>query len=196
MESAYRGRNFLFDRAHDTRHPRPDLVGRPGTTTLDLGCGSAARNPFDAETVFGGDIVDYGDSRVRFADLTVEPIPFDSQSMDYVTAFDFFEHIPRLIYVGNDRLSPFIQLMNEIHRVLKPGGVLHAQTPAYPRAEAFGDPTHVNTISKQTVAYFTEPDHDHLATAYGFLGRFELIDQYWDRQVYFHLVWQWRGVHR
>ena len=195
-ESAFRTRNLVFDRSRRVSHPSPELAGRPGTSTLDLGCGRNPANPFDAESVSGVDIVDFGEPRIRVADLAVDPIPFDDQSMDFVTAFDFFEHIPRLIYLGDQRRSPFIELLNEIHRVLKPGGVLHAQTPAYPRAEAFGDPTHVNTISKQTVAYFSEASHHQLSSAYGFTGEFELIDQYWHHRLWYHLVWQLRAVHK
>lgn len=191
----FRGRNLLFDRSRSLHHPDPELAGRPGTSTLDLGCGPDPRNPFAARSVFGVDLDDFGDRRICVADLAVERIPFEDRSFDFVTAFDFFEHIPRLMYLDGRRRSPFIELMNEIHRVLKPGGVLHAQTPAYPRAEAFGDPTHVNTISKATVQYFTEPSHRQLAESYGFTGTYELIDQYWDSRWYYHLVWQLRAIH-
>ena len=44
--------------------------------------------------------------------------------------------------------------MNEIYRVLKPGGTFYAITPYYPRDEAFVDPTHVNIITNKTHTYF------------------------------------------
>lgn len=191
----YRGRNRILDRARSFHHPLPDLAGRAGTTSLDLGCGPDPENPFSACEVHGVDLLDFGNSRIRVADLAVEPIPFPDRSFDFVTAFDFFEHIPRLLYVDRSRRAPFIELMNEIHRVLKPGGILYAQTPAYPRAEAFVDPTHVNTISKGTVSYFTSSQDMPLARRYGFTGNFELIDQYWDNRWYYQLTWQLRAIH-
>ena len=45
-------------------------------------------------------------------------MPFPDQFFDFVTAHDFLEHIPRLIYSPARRL-PFVELMNEIWRVLK-----------------------------------------------------------------------------
>jgi SAM-dependent methyltransferase len=93
-----------------------------GSKTLDLGCGTKPRNPFSADTVFGVDITDVGISNIMQLDLSQSPIPFENDSMDYITAFDFIEHVPRVIYLPSIRLS-FIELMNEIHRVLKPRGI-------------------------------------------------------------------------
>ena len=68
--------------------------------SLDLGCGRAPKNPFNADEVFG---VDYGmrpdlPANIRLADLVIEPIPFESDSFDFVTAHDFIEHVPRVLY--------------------------------------------------------------------------------------------------
>jgi len=76
--------------------------------------------------------------------------------------------------------APFVELMSEIHRVLKPGGRLYAVTPAWPRAEAFVDPTHVNIITERTHRYFTEPEFG--ASIYGFSGRFRAIRVQWIRK--------------
>ena len=65
--------------------------------------------------------------------------------------------------------------MNEVSRVLKPGGIFYALTPFYPKKSALSDPTHVNLITIDTVKYFTTP---HLwAKMYGFSGSFELLTQ-------------------
>ena len=189
-----RGANVAKGKSHGLVHPCPELANTPGTSTLDLGCGPVPRNPFQAASVFGVDVVSYGDERIHVADLSVDPIPFPDETFDYVTAYDFLEHIPRLIYVHGMRKASFIEVLNEIHRVLKPGGIFHSHTPAFPRAEAFSDPTHVNTITEQTVTYFTADSHRALSGAYGFRGRFELIDQYWDSRAFYHLVWQLRAL--
>ncbi|PZU46018.1 MAG: class I SAM-dependent methyltransferase [Sphingomonas sp.] len=151
--------------------------------TLDLGCGRTPKNPFEAEQLFGID-VDYGvdeASCILPCDLGVERIPFDDNYFDYVTAFDLFEHIPRLAYIGTDRRYPFIFLMSECYRVLKPGGYLLSDTPCFPRAATYVDPTHVNTISIDTFPlYFARPNN--WASRYGFEGEFHLSKQAWCNQ--------------
>jgi hypothetical protein len=68
--------------------------------------------------------------------------------------------------------------MNEIWRVLKPGGKFLSQTPAFPQPAAFCDPTHVNIITEQTFAlYFCG---DLWAKGYGFKGNFGLLSQQWN----------------
>jgi SAM-dependent methyltransferase len=147
---------------------------------LDLGCGTKPRNPYGYEKVFGIDIraglTAPGVEQIAAANLSCEPIPFESHSFDAVSAYDFFEHIPRVYIDAQGQTHfPFIQLMNEIWRVLKPGGLLYAVTPAYPHEKAFRDPTHVNIIAAKTHRYFTRPEL--LAQMYGFAGEFALRRQ-------------------
>ena len=78
---------------------------------------------------------------------------------------------------GRDTVFPFIRLMNEVWRVLTPGGRFYALTPAYPHAEAFTDPTHVNIITDQThTSFCSDPP---LGRMYGFTGNFRVIDARW-----------------
>ena len=147
------------------------------TVALDLGCGEKPKNFFQANKVFGIDVRDDLSNNVVKADLVVSKIPFSDASFDFVTAHDFLEHIPRVIYIP-ERRTPFIELMNEIWRVLKPGGKFLSQTPAYPQPAAFCDPTHVNIITEQTFAlYFCG---DLWAKGYGFKGKFGLLSQQWN----------------
>jgi predicted TPR repeat methyltransferase len=69
-----------------------------GTRTLDLGCGTNPQNPFRAEQIYGIDIRDNHSKNIKSADLTVDPIPFEDNSFDFITAFDIIEHIPKVIY--------------------------------------------------------------------------------------------------
>jgi SAM-dependent methyltransferase len=161
------------------------------TSTLDLGCGPVIRNPYGAEIAYGIDLVGEESSFLKLADLNTMPIPFNSDSFDFVTAFDFLEHVPRLIYSKDQRLHPFINLMNEIHRVLVPGGIFLAHTPAYPKQEAFQDPTHVNFISENTVQYFAGSGIETCRT-YGFTGEFDLIRQEWAKDYEYWLIWELR----
>jgi hypothetical protein len=69
--------------------------------------------------------------------------------------------------------------MDEIHRVLKMGGIFLSLTPAYPDAKAFQDPTHVNFITDRTFPdYFCSPNL--WGRMYGFKGNFILVSQVWE----------------
>ncbi len=144
------------------------------TRHLDLGCGSRPRNPYHRDELFGVDIVGDGD-RVCRANLAVAPIPFESGYFDSVSAYDFLEHVPRLLSTPDGRHTrfPFIELMNEIWRVLKPGGCFYASTPVFPAEQVFVDPTHVNVLTQDSHSYFTRPCLS--ASLYGFTGDFDLV---------------------
>ncbi len=147
------------------------------TKALDIGCGAVPKNPFNANEVFGVDVrADLG-SFIRQADLAVEPIPFESDFFSYVTAFDVVEHIPRIAYLPNRRYC-FVELMNEIHRVLLPGGLFLSSTPAFPQSAAFRDPTHVNIITEETFPLYFD-NQNRWASSYGFTGAFAIAKQEW-----------------
>jgi SAM-dependent methyltransferase len=144
----------------------------PSTRHLDLGCGRKPRNPYRRDAAYGVDIADVGLPNVVRANLAMEPIPFPDSHFDSVSAYDFLEHVPRLL--PNAAFSavrfPFIELMNEIHRVLVPGGLFYAITPAYPHPDAFVDPTHVNVLTAKSHRYFCAPSR--FAAMYGYTGNF------------------------
>lgn len=147
------------------------------TKTLDLGCGPTPNNPYGADQVYGVDIRDDLLGNIRSADLATDSIPFEDNLFDFVTAFQFIEHIPRVIYLPKRRNS-FVELMNEINRVLKPGGIFLSVTPAYPHPEAFQDPTHINIITEKTfTAYFDNVNR--WAKIYGYRGHMRVIAQEW-----------------
>lgn len=159
-----------------------DQKNGPETTSLDLGCGDSPRNPFGAEQLYGVDIREDLEKKIMRADLATQPIPCSQSQFDYCTAFDFIEHIPRILPKKENEATryPFVELMNEIHRVLKPGGLFFHQTPAFPCKQAFQDPTHVNLITEDTIPYyFCEPNVYANKIGYGFRGKFECIGQAW-----------------
>jgi SAM-dependent methyltransferase len=147
------------------------------TKTLDLGCGPAPKNPFTADEIYGVDVRQDLEKNIRNADLAVEPIPYENDYFDYVSAYDFIEHIPRVAYIPQRR-NCFVELMNEVYRVLKPDGLFLSFTPAYPNAEAFRDPTHVNIIAEDTFSLYFDWQY-RWASVYGFRGAFLIAMQEW-----------------
>jgi SAM-dependent methyltransferase len=143
--------------------------------TLDLGCGGVPRNPFQADLLYGIDIRDSANPNIARADLAQERIPHGDASMDYITAFDFIEHVPRVVYLPQIRYS-FIELMNEVYRILTPGGLFLAQTPVYPFSACFTDPTHVNPITSETFSQYFDDQHQW-GRMYGFNGAFKIESQ-------------------
>lgn len=145
--------------------------------TLDIGCGTSIKNPFSAYESLGIDIRENKDKNILSADLNIEKIPFPDAYFDFVTAYDFLEHVPRVSCIGKTRF-PFVELMSEINRVLKVDGLFFSHTPAYPSKQAFQDPTHVNLITEDTFPCYFCGDQPW-ARMYGFTGNFELVAQEW-----------------
>ena len=77
------------------------------------------------------------------ADLD-EGLPFDDDALDHVFAVHVLEHVRDLFAV-----------MRELHRVLKPTGLLHVLCPWWRHVNAVADPTHVRGIDVQTFQDFT-----------------------------------------
>lgn len=109
---------------------------------LNLGCGM--RN--DPST-FGVDIQELAGVDL-VADLN-ESIPLPSNTFDMVMAEDFLEHIDQ---------KKCIHLMEEIYRVLKPGGCLVFNVPSTDgnNMGAFQDPTHVSFWNQNKFWYFMD----------------------------------------
>lgn len=150
----------------------------PRTRHLDLGCGTRPRNPYRRDELHGVDVdpaQGTGCEEIRRANLALEAIPYADDHFDSVSAYDFLEHVPRILPVQGmqETRFPFVELMNEIWRVLVPGGHFYAVTPAYPHPAAFQDPTHVNILTRDSHAYFTRPAL--LARMYGYVGDFSVI---------------------
>ena len=108
-----------------------------GPRMIDIGCGVKKQAPgavgVDRHPHPGVDIV---------ADLE-RRLPFADRGTDHVFAVHVLEHVHNLI-----------GLMNEIHRILKPTGVLHAMVPNPSCVNSIADPTHIRFFNTQTFKYF------------------------------------------
>ncbi len=132
------------------------------TRVLDVGCGvgNLVKSFLDAGVADanGLDIskaaveMSHVTEKLAVCDVTRERFPFDDDTFDLVTSFEFVEHIPdegvRHVY-------------QEIARVLKRGGHYFQQTPVPGSAAAKIDPTHVNVKNRRGWL--------KLAREYGFL---------------------------
>lgn len=90
-------------------------------------------------------------------------LPFPDNSVGCIRAYDFLEHIPSCpdsaCEHGADG-GPLctVGLMNEIYRVLVPGGWLVSRTPSSDGRGAFQDPTHVSYWNPNSFWYFTDKE--------------------------------------
>ncbi|OQS15664.1 methyltransferase type 11 [Nocardia donostiensis] len=108
-------------------------INRRTPRILDIGCGATKQYPgnigVDMRQVPGVDIV---------ADLRMG-LPFADASFDRVFAVHVLEH-----------LADFLPLVDECHRVLRPGGVLNVLSPWWRYVNAVADPTHLRLLDVQT----------------------------------------------
>jgi 2-polyprenyl-3-methyl-5-hydroxy-6-metoxy-1,4-benzoquinol methylase len=65
-----------------------------------------------------------------------------------IRAVDFLEHVPDKVAV-----------INELYRMLAPGGVLLSMTPSTDGRGAFQDPTHVAYYNENSFWYYTERNY-------------------------------------
>jgi 2-polyprenyl-3-methyl-5-hydroxy-6-metoxy-1,4-benzoquinol methylase len=121
-----------------------------GKKVLDVGCGLAYGTAlmadaaatitgidYDAETIESNKLRYTNKSNLMFTQAAIPPLPFDDQSFDVITAFQFIEHI-----------ESRKEFLRECIRVLKPGGSLLVTTPNIKKSLA-RNPFHVHEYTFQ-----------------------------------------------
>ncbi len=96
--------------------------------TLDLGCGPNGKLPgsigLDIRPAAHVDVVH---------DLDVYPYPFEPNTFDHIEMSHLIEHVERPLH-----------LMNEVHRIAKPGATVRIITPHYSSQLSYGDLEHLH----------------------------------------------------
>lgn len=95
------------------------------------------------------------------------PWPTGEGTVESIRASHVMEHIP----AGQDR----IDVMNEAHRVLKPGGTFEIIVPLAGTWQAIADPTHVSFWCMESFRYF---DGLHSADADYGIKLWETVELY------------------
>ncbi len=107
---------------------------------LDVGCGSNKAAGFvgiDRFPLKGVDVVFDIDSN--------EPWPLEDNSFDYIQAIHVIEHISNPIF-----------FFEQIHRIARPGCVVHLETPHFSSVNSWNDPTHVRHYSSSFLDVIAE----------------------------------------
>lgn len=153
---------------------------------IDLACGNNKIEGFKGIDVEKGTAADY------IVDLQQFPWPIESESAEEVHCSHYIEHIKhdnvaldlksvldksnsfeefKANINSTDFLKPrdgFIKFMNELYRILKPGGKVTLIAPYYSSMRAFGDPTHQRYMCDFSFYYYNKQYRDSMGlTQYG-----------------------------
>lgn len=149
---------------------------------LDFGCGGSPRNPFKADRLVTVDTKYTSHELPSNIILPGESLPFGDATFTSFSAFDVIEHLSR----DQDGKNIFIFYMNELHRILAPGGVGVIIFPRYPYKDAFSDPTHENFATDETLNYFLAakggPYYEGITTSYEVIANKRL--RKWQSWIY------------
>ncbi len=122
---------------------------------LNVGCGLDIRSAadgwvnLDVAALPGVDVVH---------DIFTLPWPFKDGEFDALYAAHILEHVPHsLPGVTKDG---FVAILEEMWRILKPGGLLQIRVPHYLGDYAIHDPTHTRLVHPRNFDYFS-PDTEY-----------------------------------
>jgi O-antigen biosynthesis protein len=114
---------------------------REGLTALDLGAAHGKPAGYLGVDQYEKDGVDL------VASLPGS-LPLPDSSVGVIRAVDFLEHVPQKI-----------ELINELYRLLAPGGMLLSMTPSTDGRGAFQDPTHTAFYNENSFWYYTDDNY-------------------------------------
>ncbi len=119
----------------------------PTLRKLNLACGTDIRRSspdtiwtnLDIAPLEGVDLVH---------DLRFFPWPIADDTFDEIVAYDIIEHLPDTI-----------RTMEELWRILKPGGVVEFRIPYWNSIHSINDPTHIKLFNENTLGFFDVDSH-------------------------------------
>jgi SAM-dependent methyltransferase len=97
-------------------------------------------------------------------DLDLSPWPYADNSFDLIYAHSVFEH-----------LEDVLQTMDEMNRLLKPGGRIVLVVPYFRHPDAFVDPTHEHFFTSRSMDYFIDNGNPLASFSYT-TSKFKKID--------------------
>lgn len=147
---------------------------RTGRRMLDLGGAHGCPEGFES--------VDREGAAIE-CDITAG-IPVDTDSVGWVRAHDFLEHLPPL------EIPAF---WNEIHRILAPGGWFTSMTPSTEGRGAWQDPTHLSGWNPNSFWYVTRAEQQkyvpEIKARFQAQSVFQAFPNQWAEQHNIQYVW-------
>lgn len=135
------------------KHQFRDIAG----PKLNVGCGHDVRPPGADWVNMDGFIVHPGVTR---HDVLKFPWPFPDAHFDLVYCSHVLEHIPPIVGTKADiKRDIFFDVMEEIHRILKPGGLLCIRVPWGYTEVSLEHVQHYRQWRPDWAVYF-HPDHE------------------------------------
>lgn len=138
----------------------PKKLADPVPLKLDIACGQV-KGHFDhtgQQNPDGWTGIDIcaTDAADIVHDLNQYPWPIADDSVDEARCSHYIEHTPHEVTYNGERIDGLIAFMNELWRILKPGGTCQIIAPYYSSMRAWQDPTHRRAISEMTFHYFKQ----------------------------------------
>jgi len=88
-------------------------------------------------------------------DLDLTPWPFIDEEFNEVHVHQVLEHLG-----SQGDYEAFFDHFNELYRILKPGGIVYASTPAWDGMWAWSDPGHTRVISEGSLMFLDRDNYD------------------------------------
>lgn len=122
---------------------------------LNLGAGNELLDGY-----INVDLRNYGKPNCVQHNLNVFPYPFQDNSFDEVLLYSILEHLDNPLAV-----------LNEVHRICRPGAILKIRVPYYNSSTAHGDITHKH--------YFCFGSFDHVTYEKNEIARAHITDRHY-----------------
>lgn len=142
---------------------------RAGLSALDMGAAHNRPAGYLGVDQHPGDGVD-------IVATLPDPLDLPDSSVGVIRAFDFLEHVVDKVGV-----------INELYRLLAPGGIVLSMTPSTDGRGAFQDPTHVAFYNENSFWYYTERNYRNFVP--------EITAQFQTSRLVTHFPTDWHEAH-